>query len=102
MEFDRLDQSFIDQQVSITRQRASVATGLESEEVTAVSVAKQSGERIPQKTQVLNRNQDTSKGKVGYKGKNFSDTLAGLLAAYHRSGKQSLIALSKLRKVVIV
>ena len=81
MEFDRLDQSFIDQQVSITRQRASGAAGLESEEVTAVSVAKQSGERIPQKTQVVNRNQDTSKGKVGCKGKNFSDTLAGLLAA---------------------
>jgi hypothetical protein len=33
MEFDRLDQSFVDQQVSLTRQRASGAAGLESEEV---------------------------------------------------------------------
>ena len=40
MEFDRLDQSFIDQQVLIARQCASGAAGLDSEKVTAVSVAK--------------------------------------------------------------
>ena len=81
MEFDRLDQSFIDQQALIIRQRVSGAAGLDSEKVTAVSVAKQSGEWIPQKTQVVNRNQDTPKGRAGCKGKNFSDTLTGLLAA---------------------
>ena len=81
MEFDRLDQSFIDQQVLIARQCASGAAGLDSEKVTAVSVAKQSGEWIPQKTQVVNRNQDTPNGKADCKGENFSDTLTGLLAA---------------------
>ena len=62
MEFDRLDQSFIDQQVLITRQGVSEAAGLESEEVTAVSITKQSGEKSPRTTEVVSKNRVASEG----------------------------------------
>lgn len=81
MEFDRLDQSFIDQQVLITRQGVSEAAGLESEEVTAVSITKQSGEKSPRTTEVVSKNRAASEGEAGCSDKNSSDTLAGLLAA---------------------
>ena len=81
MEFDRLDQSFIDQQVLITRQGVSEAAGLESEEVTAVSITKQSGEKSPRTTEVVSKNRAASEGEAGCSDKNSSDTLAGLLDA---------------------
>ncbi|MDA7938158.1 hypothetical protein N9004_02000 [Pirellulales bacterium] len=81
MEFDRLDQSFIDQQVLITRQGVSEAAGLESEEVTAVSITEQSGEKSPRTTEVVSKNRAASEGEAGCSDKNSSDTLAGLLAA---------------------
>ena len=81
MEFDRRDQSFIDQQVLITRQGVSEAAGLESEEVTAVSITKQSGEKSPRTTEVVSKNRAASEGEAGCSDKNSSDTLAGLLAA---------------------
>ena len=81
MEFDRLDQSFIDQQVLITRQGVSEAAGLESEEVTADSITKQSGEKSPRTTEVVSKNRAASEGEAGCSDKNSSDTLAGLLAA---------------------
>ena len=81
MEFDRLDQSFIDQQVLIARQGVSEAAGLESEEVTAVSITKQSGEKSPRTTEMVSKNLAASEGEAGCSDKNSSDMLAGLLVA---------------------
>ena len=81
MEFDRLDQSFIDQQVSIARQGASEAACLESEEAAAGSVAKQSSKRSPQEIEVVNQNQAALRDDAGCNDKTRSDTLAVLLEA---------------------
>ena len=84
MEFDRLDQSFVDQQVSFAQQGVSEAAGLESQESRRlVSVAKQSSKKSPLEIEVVNQNQATLRGvRSVVTVQNFSsNTLAVLLEA---------------------
>ena len=81
MEFDRLDQSFVDQQVSFAQQGVSEAAGLESQRASVGSVAKQSSKKSPLEIEVVNQNQATLRDDAGCNDKIRSNTLAVLLEA---------------------
>ncbi len=81
MKFDRLDQSFIDQQVSFARQGVSEAAGLESEEALVGRVAKQSNKKSPREIEAARQDQATLGGSDRCNDKTCSNTLAVLLEA---------------------
>ena len=81
MEFDRLDQCFIDQQVSFARQGVSEAAGLESEGALVGSVAKRSNKKSSRKIEVVNQNQAILRDDADCNDKARSNTLAVLLEA---------------------
>ena len=81
MEFDRLDQCFIDQQVSFARQGVSEAAGIESEGALVGSVAKQSNKKSSRKIEVVNQNQTILTDGADCNDKARNNTLAVLLEA---------------------